>query len=231
MKILGIDTSTRFLSIGLWDKNKIYSFNLELGPKLANLITPTIEMILDALSWKIGDIDYFACGLGPGSFTGLRVGLATIKGLAWSIDRPIVGISSLDILARNVGASSSTIVPVVDAKRSLIYCSAYKINGSYLKRIMPYQLLTKDELIRKLKGNVLLLGDALDLYKQDLLDQGKKITVLDRDLWYPQPHNIILAALQEMKVKKITNSFDIAPIYLYPKECQIKNSYRPPVNS
>jgi tRNA threonylcarbamoyladenosine biosynthesis protein TsaB len=231
MKILGIDTSTRFLCIGLWDKNKIYSVNLEFGPRLANLIIPTIKMTLDALKWEIGDIDYFACGLGPGSFTGLRVGLATIKGLAWSADKPIVGISSLDILARNVDKTSSTIIPVVDAKRNLIYCSAYKINGSYLKRIMPYQLLTKDELIRKLKGNILLLGDALDFYKQDLLIQGKTITILDRDCWYPQPHNIVLAALQEIKLKKITNSFDITPIYLYPKECQIKNSYQPSVNS
>jgi len=222
MKILGIDTSSRFLCVGLWDKNKIYSFNLELGPKLANLITPTIGGILHALSWKISDIDYFACGLGPGSFTGLRVGLATIKGLAWSANKPIVGISSLDILARNVRASQSTIVPVVDAKRSLIYCSAYKINGSYLKRIMPYQLLTKEELIRKLKGNVLLLGDALDLYKQEILNRTKKASVLDRDLWYPQPHNIILAALQGIRAKKVTDSFSVLPIYLYPKECQIK---------
>lgn len=222
MKILGIDTSAKFLCVGISDENKIYGFNLELGQRLSTLIAPTIKRILDSLGWQVKEIDYFACGLGPGSFTGLRVGLATIKGLGWALNKPLVGISTLDILARNVKASSSTIVPIIDAKRNLIYCSAYKIKGNTLKRVMPYQLLSKEELIRKLKGDIVFLGDAVDLYKRDLVRRIKGAVVLDRDLWYVQPHNIILAALGEIRAKKLVSPFDIAPIYLYPKECQIK---------
>src|SRR3990167_8720388 len=101
MKILGIDTSTKFLSLGISEDDKIYEYNLELGRQMSDLLSPTIKKVLDALGWRINDIDYFACGLGPGSFTGMRVGIATVKGLAFSLNKPVVGISTLDILARN----------------------------------------------------------------------------------------------------------------------------------
>lgn len=102
MKILGIDTTTKFLSLGICDNAnpvrntayvdkhnkisngaKIYEYNLEVGRRLSSLLAPTLKRVLDTLGWRIDDIDYFACGLGPGSFTGVRVGLATIKGLLY----------------------------------------------------------------------------------------------------------------------------------------------------
>jgi len=222
MKILGIDTSTKYLCIGICDQDKIYEFNLDVGQKLSALITLTIKRILDSLGWEAKDIDYFACGLGPGSFTSLRIGLSTIKGLAWALNKPVVGIPSLDILSRNVNFSGYTIVPIVDAKRNLMYCSAYRIMGKKLKRIMPYQLLTKEELVLKFKKDVLFFGDASGLYKDYLLKHVKLATVLERDFWYPQAHNIILVAKEMVQLKKPSNAFGVLPIYLYPKECQIK---------
>lgn len=145
MKILGIDTTTKFFCLGIYDganpvRNtaypnrynlisngaKIYEYNLEVGRMLSALLIQTIKRVLDALGWQVSDIDYFACGLGPGSFTGMRVGLATIKGLSWAVNRPLIGISTLDILARNVKNSNSPVVPVIDAKRNSIYCAVYK---------------------------------------------------------------------------------------------------------
>ena len=222
MKILGIDTSTKYLCIGICDQVKVYEFNLEVGQKLSALIAPTIKRILDSLGWEAKDIDYFACGLGPGSFTGLRIGLSTIKGLAWALNKPVIGIPSLDILARNIKSCGSTIVPIVDAKRNLIYCSAYRITGNRLKRIMPYQLLSKEELVFKFKKDILFLGDASGLYKEYLLKHIKPAIVLESDFWYPQAHNIILAAKEIAHSKKASNAFGVLPIYLYPKECQIK---------
>ena len=224
MKILGIDTTTKFLSVGVYDGAKVYAYNLEVGRRLSSLLAKTIKSLLDTLGWQASDIDYFACGLGPGSFTGMRVGVATIKGLAWSLDKPIIGISTLDILARNVKAIGVTIIPMVDAKRNLIYCSVYKTEGSIQKRITPYLLLTEAQFLKKMSVESIIFGDALPLYKEDILRNIKNVTILDRDYWYPRGHNIIELALERIKQKKLSNSFKIKPIYLYPKECQIKNA-------
>lgn len=227
MKILGIDTTTKFLSLGLYDNNKIYEYNLELYRKHATLLTVTIKRVLDALGWQPGDIDYFACGSGPGSFTGMRIGLATIKGLAWSLNKPALGISTLDILARNAASLYATVVPIIDAKRNLIYCSAYKkAKSGSLKRITPYMLLTEKDFFSKIKAkhNIAILGDAVNLYKQKLLTLLPHAAILDRDYWYPKPRHIIALALERIKESKLHSPFKIKPIYLYPKECQIKNS-------
>lgn len=225
MKILGIDTSTKFLCLGLYDQGKIYEYNLECGRKMSALVTITIKRVLEALGWRINDIDYFACGLGPGSFTGLRITVATVKAMAWSLNKPVLGISSLDILAKNV-TKDGVIVPAVDAKRNLIYCSMYKNKKGILRRIAPYMLLSIDEFLKKLKADSILLGDAAALYKEKILKNISDVTILDKDYWQLKGSNIIYLALKRLKDKKINNAFDIKPIYLYPKECQIKNSNR-----
>jgi tRNA threonylcarbamoyladenosine biosynthesis protein TsaB len=224
MKILGIDTTTKFSSIGVYDGTKVYAYNLEVGRELSSLLAPTIKRILDTLGWQASDIDYFACGLGPGSFTGMRVGLATIKGLAWSLNKPIIGISTLDILAANIKAVDAKVIPMIDAKRNLIYCSVYKTKGSMQKRITPYLLLTEDEFFKKMKAKSIIFGDAVPFYKEKILRNIKGVTILDRDYWYPQGQNIIELALERIRAKRFSNSFKTKPIYLYPKECQIKNA-------
>jgi tRNA threonylcarbamoyl adenosine modification protein YeaZ len=222
VKILALDTSTKFLCLGLYDGSKIYEYNLELGRKNSSLLVVTIKRALEALGWHVRGIDYFACGLGPGSFTGIRVGLATIKGLSWSQNKPVIGISTLDILAKNARIDNGLVVPIVDAKRNLIYCSNYKAKNGNIKRISPYMLLNENELLKKIKKNAVILGDALNLYKENILKSGKGVTILDRDYWYPKAHNIIILALERIKHRDFDTPFDIEPIYLYPKECQIR---------
>ncbi|TAM40002.1 tRNA (adenosine(37)-N6)-threonylcarbamoyltransferase complex dimerization subunit type 1 TsaB, partial [bacterium] len=122
MKILGIDTTTKFLCLGIYANNSFYECKLEMGRNLSALLTITIQRALDAAGLKAADIDYFACGLGPGSFTGMRVGLATIKGLSIVRNKPVIAIPTLDILAKNAPLKGSLIVTALDARRGLIYC-------------------------------------------------------------------------------------------------------------
>jgi len=216
MKILGIDTTTRFLCLGICDDARIYEYNMDLGIKHSALLVPTIKRALEALGWQLGDIDYFACGLGPGSFTGIRVGLSTIKGLSWALKKPIVGISTLDILACNASGIGGAVVPAIDAKRNLIYCSIYQFKNGALKRTAPYMLLQEAELLKKIPAHAVLLGDAAAKI------EGARI--LDKDSWYPKARHIISLALERIKEKKFKRAFSAQPIYLYPKECQIKKS-------
>lgn len=222
MKILGIDTTTKFFCLSVYSSGRIYEYNMELGRLHSKLIMVIIKRVLEALEWDAGDIDYFACGLGPGSFTGIRIGLATVKGFAWSLKKPVLGIGSLDILAMNA-QRNGIIVPAIDAKRGLIYCSIYKNKDGILKRLAPYMLLSRDDFMEKARKGSILFGDAGNLYKEEILKAGKNLTVLDKDYWYPRGRNIIHLALEKIKEKKINNAFDIKPVYLYPKECQIKS--------
>ena len=222
MKILAVDTTTKFLCLGIFVDGKTYEYNLDVGPKSSSLLAVTIKRALDALNLEAGDFDYFACGLGPGSFTGMRVGLATIKGLSWSTAKPIVGISTLDILALNAPESDKTIIPVIDAKRNLIYSCSYKNIRGKLKKISPYALLSKEALFKKIKSPSVLFGDALNLYRDDILKNVRNATLLDKDYWYPCGRSIINIALERIKEKKLDSPFSVNPIYIYPKECQIK---------
>jgi tRNA threonylcarbamoyladenosine biosynthesis protein TsaB len=223
MKILALDTTTQFLCLGLYENTKVYSYVLKTGPKLSALLTVTIDKALDALGWEAADIDYFACGLGPGSFTGVRIGMSAIKGFAWALHKPVVGIPTLDLLARNAALAKGYVAPLVDAKRGLIYTCFYRVESSGLKRMSKYLLLTPQEFFRRLKKNTTVLGDAVLLYKQNLLRSGKGLTILDSDDWYPKPYRLIELALERIKAAKLTDAFKIKPIYLYPKECQIRN--------
>ncbi|MDD2689427.1 MAG: tRNA (adenosine(37)-N6)-threonylcarbamoyltransferase complex dimerization subunit type 1 TsaB [Candidatus Omnitrophica bacterium] len=222
MKILALDTSTRFMCLGLLDGSKIYEYNLETGRKLSSLLTVSIKRVLDTLGWRVNDIDYFACGLGPGSFTGIRVGVATIKAMSWIVNKPVVGICSLDILAGNVKDTDKPIIPVVDAKRNLIYTSIFKKKNGRLKRTKPYMLLNEEEFIAIAPARSIIFADALELYKEKLMRNLKEPVFLDRDYWYPKAHNIIELALERIKGKRWSSAFSIKPVYLYPKECQIK---------
>ncbi|MFA5144588.1 MAG: tRNA (adenosine(37)-N6)-threonylcarbamoyltransferase complex dimerization subunit type 1 TsaB [Candidatus Omnitrophota bacterium] len=227
MKILGIDTTTKFLCIGIYDDAgiprgpKIYEYNLEVSRGLSVLLAQTIKRILDALRWRVSDIDYFACGLGPGSFTGIRLGLAAIKGLSWPVNKPVIGIPTLDILARNAAGVDKLVIPAIDAKRNLIYCSVYKNKDGMARRLKPYMLLSPEEFLKCAKPGSIILGDAVGLYKEDILRNIKGAGILDKDHWYPKARHIIELSLERIKERQFDSPLDIKPIYLYPKECQI----------
>ncbi|MCX5712126.1 MAG: tRNA (adenosine(37)-N6)-threonylcarbamoyltransferase complex dimerization subunit type 1 TsaB [Candidatus Omnitrophica bacterium] len=223
MRILGIDTSTDHLCIAVLDDGVLYEYRLEAGRRMSVLITEHISRVLEVLKLKPEDIDYFACGLGPGSFTGLRVGAATIKGLSYALNKPVAPISTLDILADQVKEQGRFIIPAIDAKRGLVYCCIYKNEKSGLKKVSPYMLLSKEEFIKKIKPASIILGDAIRLYRADILRHAPEVKLLDKDFWYPRPGNIISLALKAIRSKKLTNAFKLEPIYLYPKECQIRN--------
>ncbi|MDD4899694.1 MAG: tRNA (adenosine(37)-N6)-threonylcarbamoyltransferase complex dimerization subunit type 1 TsaB [Candidatus Omnitrophica bacterium] len=223
MKILAIDTTTNTLCLGVYDDGKVYAYSLESGRKLSGLLMATIKNVLDALELKPSEIDYLACGVGPGSFTGLRVGLSTIKGLAFSLNKPIVAVPTLDILAENAeGFNSDYIIPAIDAKRNLIFCSIYKRGNKGIKRVSPYMLLSENEFVSKIKNKALVLGDALNLYQQSLSKRAKNAVLLDKDYWKLNPANLLALSLQRIKKREVTDTFKVKPIYLYPQECQVK---------
>ncbi len=227
MKIIAFDTSTKFLCVAVWEEQRLCEYSIETGRLLSTLLSLHLDRILKVMQWKIGDIDYFACGVGPGSFTGLRIGLAAMKGLAFSLKKPVIPVSSLDILAHNAAKSlekNLIIAPVIDAKRGMVYTSFYKVVDGKIKRPSSYQLLPKEEFIKKLnKVPTAFCGDGLAVYQEDIRRKlGELALFMDKDYWHPRCRGLIQIALDKINAGEISDAKKILPLYLYPQDCQVK---------
>lgn len=173
MKILAIDTSTMTATCAVLENERVlgeYSLDQDLSHS-ENLV-PIIKEVLDNLNLKIRDIDLFGVAIGPGSFTGLRIGIATMKSFAHVFHKPIVGISTLEGLAFNL-TSSGVIVPMLDARRERVYTGIYKWEGERLKTILEPCIKEIDTFLQELKKDydeIMINGNGATLYKEEILD-------------------------------------------------------------
>lgn len=222
MNILALDTTTKFLCVGIYKDGAVYEYTIDAGRKMSLLITSTISRLLDAAGLDLEKIDYFACGLGPGSFTGIRLGLSTIKGLSFSSRAPVIGIPTLEIIAENATDQNACILTLVDAKRDLVYRGFYRSSCGRIRRLEPDRLIPLAEALKKIKNNVIITGDGAGLHKDAIFKKAPGAVILDKDCWYPKGHAIIKLALEKIKEKKTAKK--CAPIYLYPKECQVRGT-------
>ncbi len=159
--ILSVDTTSQSQSIAIDIDGKISEFSL--GTILShekNLIL-LIDSLLKFSEIKKEDIDYFAIAIGPGSFTGLRIGLATVKGLSFALDKPIVPVSSLASLALNVNNLDYSICPIIDARNGYFYNALYKYaqNGK-LKTIIKPKVSLVGDLKKIIKDKTIFVGDV-----------------------------------------------------------------------
>ena len=224
MNLLAIDTSTKNFSIAiLRDAEVLVSENTILEKILSDSIIPSIQRILKKAKLGLADIDGFAVGLGPGSFTSLRVGLATIKGLAFSLDKPVVGIPSPDAIAMNIREDHPKVCVISDARRNLVYASWYEKKGGRLKPKSDYKLTSITDLLQGEKGEIVFIGDAIQLFKKEIAKFKLKPIFIDEKLWYPKAQNLGLLALPRFQKGKVDEVDTLVPLYLYPEDCQVQN--------
>lgn len=231
MRILAIDTSTMMGSVALTDEARLVAQE-QLGVEVTHSerLILTIEHLLQICRWPKESLDGVAVAVGPGSFTGLRIGLATAKGIALGLKKPIVGVSSLMILAYNGLASMQTVVPVIDARREQVYAAAYRFqkakSGSY-KPVSVMEELAVDPavLCRKLKslpGKLLLVGDGVAVYEKIFARLLKdKAVFLPGEFKFP--HASYLGMIAGEKLKKGTGDdiATLAPNYIRRSDAEI----------
>ncbi|CDI50644.1 tRNA (adenosine(37)-N6)-threonylcarbamoyltransferase complex dimerization subunit type 1 TsaB [Clostridium tetani] len=176
MKILSVDSSTESATCAVLDDDKLLAeitFNYKKQHSV--ILMNIIDFLLNNLSLTIKDIDGFVISKGPGSFTGLRIGAATIKGLSQGSKKPFVAVSSLDALANNMAYTEGIICPILDALRNNVYTALYEYKNDNLQRITDISIQSIDELTENLSKydcNITFIGDALpklkDIIKKDL---------------------------------------------------------------
>lgn len=226
MNILAVETSSRKLCVsGKNSKGKVFAYNVDSGLRHSELLLPLVKKGLKQSGLSMRDINYFAVGIGPGSFTGLRIGLATIKGFSAAFQKPVVGLPSLDILAYNaLPADSGIICPLIDARRGLLFSALYEAKMNKLKRISPYLLIGINELLARIRPGVpvTFLGDGINLYEKNIEKRALKRIILNKDYWYPRAENLLKLSADLINKGRTEKAAKLKPIYLYPKECQIK---------
>lgn len=224
MNILGIDTSSKVLSIALGDgKRIIVEESHLLDRRHSSLLVLKIKEMLEKLSLSIDDVGAFVVGLGPGSFTGLRIGVSSVKGFGIATKKPCIGIPSIDAMALNVDKEGKAIVPVIDAKRNQVYSAIYRKKRGHIIRESEYLLLSIDKVMEKIGGPAVFLGDGINLYRERIQRFSKKAVFLGEGYWYPKADNLIkLVVKKKIRRYKQSDLARLKPIYLYPEDCQVK---------
>lgn len=228
MKVLSIETSTVSAACAVVDEEKLLGEIVLNGKKRHSVILmPIIDSLLKNLKLDIKDIDAYAVSNGPGSFTGLRIGMATAKGLAQANNKPFIGVSTLDALAFNLAYTSGIICPILDALRDNAYTALYCYSEGELHRISDYMAVHIEELIAVVKEKnpscVTFIGDAVPKFKDKLKESFTNV--------YFAPSNLNLAkasSLGELGLMRLKNGAkdDLlisSPIYL--RKSQAEREY------
>lgn len=194
MYLLSIETSGRKGGFAIVDESgPLCEIVADMQGSHVEKSSRFIESILHTVSLDIGDIDAVAVSLGPGSFTGLRVGLALAKGLCFAAGKPLVGVPTLDCIAEMLKVCKGIVVPMRDARRGEIYFAIYSSCGGEVKRISDYQALPPADvlnLVRQVSGEeaIIVSGDAIMKYGDLLRGELPADTIFaPEDLWAPRP--------------------------------------------
>lgn len=223
MFILAIDTSTKFGSVALVNDRSLIA-EVQLGVELTHseTLVTTIDWILSSADHNRESIDLVACAIGPGSFTGLRIGLATAKGLALGLCKPLIGISSLLALASGFSYYPGVVVPAIDAKRDEVYAAAYKLG----KVVLCEDVLPPESLCKKLEGfseNLLFISDGFSRYESVFRKKlGERVLGSAGDSRFPHASNLAFLAGDRFLKGEIDDAAKLVPNYLRHPDAALK---------
>ena len=222
MKILAIDTSSKICSTAILEnENLIDEINLDNGKTHSENLLPIISQILERNNLKLSDVDLIACSVGPGSFTGIRIGIASIKAIAEVNNIPIASVTSLETLAR-IDTSNKIKVCIIDARNNQVYCGIFDEEYNKTEEFIADDIL---EIIKKIKKytNIICIGDGAILHK-DLLQQNisnVSFSTLNEQIAY----NTGLIGYKKYQKNELKNADSILPIYLRKSQAErMKNN-------
>jgi len=223
MVILGIETSTKTCSVALTDGEKMRDeISVSSGLSHSEKVIPLIDEVLRRNRIFLKDINGIAVSIGPGSFTGIRVGVSTARGLAQSLNIPVIGVPSLDGLAFGIGLRGELVCPMIDALRREIYTALYEVG----KRLTPYQLIAIDTWLKELRDKrktLVFLGEAVDIYEGLIKELPRgKAKIVERGKRYASAARIAGLGLEKLLSGEGKRYDEIFPLYIRRPEAEVK---------
>jgi universal bacterial protein YeaZ len=219
MKILAVDTSASVASVAVMEDGVLLGeYSINNKKTHSQKLLPMINELLKNLDISVKEMDYFAASSGPGSFTGLRIGITTIKTLAYSADKPVIAVPTLDALANNVAPSEALVCPMMDARNSQVYTALYTAEKGAVQNITEYMGIHITELCNILNGKnkrVILLGDGVAIHKA-FINESLKVSFdfAPASSILQRAASVAEVAMQMLVDKRQQSSFDMVPFYL-----------------
>ncbi|MFH1190019.1 MAG: tRNA (adenosine(37)-N6)-threonylcarbamoyltransferase complex dimerization subunit type 1 TsaB [Candidatus Omnitrophota bacterium] len=219
MKLLAVDTSTDYLSVAVMDGGKALAAIHRKAPRShSSMLMPAIDSVLKKSGTVLGELDGFCLSIGPGSFTGLRIGAATVKALAFVTGKPVVAVPTLDVIAGKSRKFCGIICVVLDARKDKVYAAIYRSDGKRLKRISKTLLVSLNDLVKDLKKypGVLFTGDFAE--RAAALLPGASAAA---GRWQPRPEAVGAGGADYFNKRRFVKAEDLEPLYVYSRECDI----------
>jgi tRNA threonylcarbamoyladenosine biosynthesis protein TsaB len=220
MIVLGFDSTAKAASVAVTDSEKLLAvYNIDNGLTQSELLLPMAEHVLASLKLDFSDVELLACSVGPGSFTGVRIGAALVKGIAFGKNIPCVSVSTLEALAESLSGLEGIIVPVMDARRGQLYTAIFEGTDSGVSRISEDAAISVSELAVKLaeysgKRNIYLVGDGYGVAKAALSELGTVISSTPELLKNENAYSVARVAARLYKEGKSVSDTEITPTYL-----------------
>ena len=214
MMILALESSAAACSVALTRDGELVAQNWQnSGLTHSRTLLPMAEDMLKNAELSLDKVDLFAVAHGPGSFTGIRIGVSTVKGLAWAADKPCVGVSTLEAMAWHGLAAGGLVCPVMDARRSQVYNALFQVENGKPVRLCedrPIALSQLAEELQALNAPVFLVGDGAELAEKYLREQAIPCTVAPENLRWQSAWGVAMAAMD----KTPGNADALLPVYL-----------------
>lgn len=217
MRTLAVETSTLSGGAALLDGDLVVAeYVMDIRLTHSERLMATIDRLLTDTGWTVRELEGLAVSVGPGSFTGLRIGLSTVKGLALALAIPIAAVPTLDAMAAMLPFAALPVVPVLDARKREVYASRYRWDGGAMRREWEYLAIAPDDLSRRLHEPVIVVGNGADQIDSPYAHRS----VPPRR--GPSPAFVGMLGQQRLAAGDTVEAADLVPIYLRPSEAELK---------
>ena len=230
MKILALETSAKAVSVAVAESGKVFASAYQnVGLTHSVTLMPLLDGMLKNAGLSMDDVGCVAVANGPGSFTGLRIGVSAAKGLAWTRDIPCCGVSTLEAMAQNVRDFNGIIVCAMDARRNQIYNALFKAKDGVLTRLCPDRAIGLDEVAAELKSCEkckIIVGDGAKLCYTYLLEQGILCRMAQESAVMQNAVGVAMVACEMAARGETVSSRDLVPVYLRLSQAERERSER-----
>ena len=217
MRVLAVETSTLSGGAALLDGERVVGeYVLDVRVTHSERLMAAIDQLLSDAAWTPRNLEGIAVAVGPGSFTGLRVGLSTVKGLALALSIPVAAVPTLDAMAAMLPFAALPVCPVLDARKREVYASLYRWDGLGMRREWDYLAVAPEELSRRLEEPVIVVGDGADAISSPY---ARRLAPPRRG---PAPAVVGALGHARLAIGDTVPIAELAPIYLRPSEAELK---------
>jgi len=215
MKILAADTTTLVNTVALCDDERVLAETIvNCGRIHSERLIETTDWVLKEVGIGVEEVDLFAISKGPGSFTGVRVGTATWKGLAFAAKRPLVGVGTLDAMARLGMPYEGLVCPLLDAKMDEVFGSLYRFCDGTREKLTPDRVCRVEDLLQGIEGEVYFLGEGVDVYRERILAVVPQARFARNLSGVPRASTVAAEALRLVGEGVCKDPAQVVPVYL-----------------